>query len=309
MTNQNTINVNGMSCKKCAEKIESKLSSLKGIKKVEVKLVDDQVLVEYDRDKITLAEIKSIIEKLGYSTSRKKTITIKKNVLEGIAYGLVPHIGCIAFIIGSVLGVTVLMEFFKPLLMNRYFFHVLMAISFVFATISSFFYLKKKGFLSWKGVAKKWKYLTGMYGSTIGINLILFMVIFPLLANLPASQSITGAVVGVPSSARSTLKLSVDIPCPGHAPLISNELKTINGVAGVQFSFPNVFDVTYDSTRTSKQGILALEIFETYPATFLGLESGLTGSVVAVTAPQTSGGCGCGGSTCGGSAGSCCGGG
>ena len=41
----------------------------------------------------------------------------------GLLYGLIPHIGCIAFIIGSILGVTVLMQFFKPLLMNRYFFH------------------------------------------------------------------------------------------------------------------------------------------------------------------------------------------
>jgi len=189
-----------------------------------------------------------------------------KNILQGIAYGLIPHIGCIAFIIVSVLGATALMQFFKPILLNRYFFYILVLISVSFATISSAFYLKKNGILSSAGVKRKWKYLSTMYGSTIGINLLLFLVVFPLLANVTLSSPATGSLVSATGST-SSLKLQVDIPCSGHAPLITQELKTINGVTDVKFSLPNIFDVKYDSAKTSKSQILSLDVFKTYKAT------------------------------------------
>lgn len=185
----------------------------------------------------------------------------KKNFIQGITYGLIPHIGCIAFIIGSVLGVTVLMQFFKPLLMNPYFFHILVLISLIFATISSVLYLRKNGLLSSSGVKRKWRYLSVMYGSTIGVNLLLFLVIFPLLAN--ASTGDSGSII----NSDSLITLKVDIPCPGHATLISEELKSINGVTDIKFSYPNLFDVKYDSSKTSEKQILSLEVFKTYKAT------------------------------------------
>jgi hypothetical protein len=40
-------------------------------------------------------------------------------------------------------------------------------------------------------------------------------------------------------------------------------------VTGIQFSLPNIFEVTYDSTKTSKQQILALDVFKAYKATVL----------------------------------------
>lgn len=202
---------------------------------------------------------------------KKNNLREKKSFSAGIAYGLIPHLGCIAFIIGSTLGVTMLMQFFKPLLMNRYLFHMLILMSLMFATLSSFLYLRKNSFLSIFGVKRKWKYLAAMYGSTIGINLLLFMVIFPLLTNIPVSSSITGTAVGVGrgNANFSSLRLSVDIPCPGHAPLISNELKSIAGLIDVRFSFPNVFDVKYDSARTSRPKILSLDVFNTYKANVL----------------------------------------
>ena len=79
----------------------------------------------------------------------------EKNPLMGIVYGIVPHVGCILFILAAVLGATVLMQFFRPLLMNRYIFHYLILISIGFATLSSFLYLRKNKFLSWKGIKKK----------------------------------------------------------------------------------------------------------------------------------------------------------
>lgn len=243
-----------------------------GIELVKVNLAKNEAEVKFNPDKISLEKIKSEINKLGYSTGDKEQEQKKKGkgFLQGLMYGLIPHIGCIAFIIGSILGVTVLMNFLKPLLMNKYFFHALIGVSLGFATLSSAFYLKKNGLLSLEGIKKKWKYLSIMYGSTIGINLLLFMLIFPLLANVSVgSSSITGLATGIANNENtdSLLKLKVNIPCPGHAPLISEELKTIKGVTGIKFSFPNYFDVTYNSVETSKQKILALDVFKSYPAT------------------------------------------
>ena len=143
-----------------------------------------------------------------------------------------------------------------------------------------------------------------MYGSTIGINLILFFFVFPLLAN----ASITGAVVysGDPQNF-GVVELKVDIPCPGHAPLISNELKTIEGVINVKYSFPNNFEVQYDKSQTSIDGILSLEVFGEYSATLI---SDSQNNQVKELQPLTnntgescSGGCG-GSESCGGKCGS-----
>ncbi|MBU1320927.1 MAG: cation transporter [Nanoarchaeota archaeon] len=311
------IPIKGMTCKNCVGKIESKLNSIEGVQSAKVSLMENKVFVKYNHDKVSLKGIKSEILATGYSVDGRKPEKKHKNILQGIAYGLIPHIGCIAFIIGAVLGVTVLMQFFRPLLMHRNFFYILILISLIFATLSSIIYLNKNGFMSWAGIKRKWKYLTTMYGSTIAINLVLFMVIFPLLANVSiANPTPTGGVIAsdVDESSFSSIKLKVKIPCPGHAPLISQELKTIDGVAGIKYSFPNNFDVFYDPAKTSKQEMLSLEVFGEYPATVL--EESAAVSQIAVTEAQapapagTGGGCGCGGSSCGGAGGgaSCCGG-
>ena len=83
----------------------------------------------------------------------------KKGALNGLVYGLIPHAGCIAFIAASVLGVTVATEFFKPLLLNPFFFYGLIALSLAFATLSAALYLRKNGSLSAAGAKRSWKYL------------------------------------------------------------------------------------------------------------------------------------------------------
>jgi copper chaperone CopZ len=261
---EEVIEITGMHCKSCADKIESNLSQIEGIEKVEVNLLEEKAFVKFNPEKVSSKAIKREIETMGYGTDAKIN---KTSLKQGIVYGLVPHIGCIAFIIGSVLGVTALTQFFSPLLMNPYFFDILVALSFGFATLSSVLYLRKNGLLSTTGAKRKWKYLSTMYGSTIGINLLLFLIIFPLLANLSLASPTGNLLASVNNL--STLKLQVDIPCSGHAPLISGELKTISGVSGIQFSLPNVFDMKYDSTKTSKQQILSLDVFKTYKATVL----------------------------------------
>ncbi len=183
----------------------------------------------------------------------------KKKGMKGLLYGVIPHIGCIIFVIASILGSTVLIQFFKPLLMNRNIFYYMIGISFGFATLSSLLYLRKNKLLSWQGIKRKKGYLTIMYGTTIGISLLFFFFIFPLTANI-------GGVNAQVVKTDSLLKISVDIPCPGHATLITNELKTIDGVEGVKFSMPNNFAVYYDASRTSKQEMLSLDVFKEYPA-------------------------------------------
>jgi len=221
-----------------------------------------------------------------------------KSPLMGIMYGIIPHIGCILFIVASILGVTVLMKFFRPLLMNRNIFYYLIVISIGFATLSSLIYLKKNKMLSFEGIKKKKGYLTVMYGSTVGINVVLFFLVFPFMAN------ITGGVVD--ATGFSSMQIKVDIPCPGHAPLISNELKTINGVGGSEYSFPNNFEVYYDPSLTSEGEILSLEVFDEYPAIILG-DTGKLKEYSPQQTPASAGSCGggCGGTgSCGGGCGS-----
>ena len=295
---EKTIDIKGMHCNSCVEMIESKIGSMKGVKRIKVSLADSKASVQFDPKSVSIDNIKSKIVSLGYSVDGIK----KKSggLARGIMYGLIPHIGCIAFIVGSVLGVTVLTQFFTPLLMNPFFFHILIAISIGFATLSSVLYLRSNKLLSFAGMRCKWKYLTTMYGSTIGINLVLFMLVFPLLANVSLAAP-TGLAIADGNVAY--LSMSVDIPCPGHAPLITQELKTLDGVGDVQFSFPNIFNVEYDASKTSKQQMLSLEVFETYKANVVSEDTAQVQK--QVSSPSYSGGCGCGVSTCG-SPGSCC---
>lgn len=256
------------------------------------------------------------------SCCENKTKIEGKGIWSGIIYGVTPHIGCIAFIVFSVLGVTTATALFKPLLLNPYFFYILVALSIVFATISALFYLKRHGVFvynktsegtaitfSKEGIKNKWKYLSVLYGTTVGVNLLLFMIIFPLLANVsfPSAGSLVAAAETGSTNGISSLSLKVDIPCSGHAPLISQELKSIVGVTDVQFSFPNIFNVKYDSTKTSKQQILSLDVFNTYKATLID-ESKQSGGIQTTNTDKIAangGGCGCG-SGCGASGGCGC---
>jgi copper chaperone CopZ len=202
-----------------------------------------------------------------------------KALKSGLISGIISHIGCIAFILFSMLGVAGAGLFFKPLLLNPHFFYILVGISLIFSTVSALLYLKVKKVLglckcenrtelkvSADGIIKEWKYLTTLYGTTILVNLLLFMVIFPLAANL---SSASPSLQNYSTSELSQITLQVDIPCPGHAPLITDELKSIDGVVDVKFRFSNLFDVSFDPTRTSEEQILSPEVFKTYKATII----------------------------------------
>jgi hypothetical protein len=194
--------------------------------------------------------------------------TDKKGFWSGILYGIMPHTFCIAFIIFTILGTTVATTLLKPLLLNPYFFYILVGISFLLATVSAIIYLKRNGTLSVVGAKKSWKYLSILYGTTIAVNLILFMVIFPLTANI---KPLNASVLGSTSQNLKTesLTLEVQIPCTGHAPLITGELNKIQGVQKIEFRSPNLFDIVYDPQKTSKEKILSLDVFNTYKAKVL----------------------------------------
>ena len=50
------------------------------------------------------------------SCCREKKEYKGNNPLMGLAYGIIPHIGCILFVVAAILGSTVLLQFFRPLL-------------------------------------------------------------------------------------------------------------------------------------------------------------------------------------------------
>lgn len=227
--------------------------------------MDNNAVVDFNPDVIPLKKIQMEIENLGYSTGLNSEKKKSNNILKALTYGIIPHIGCIGFIIGSVLGVSVLMRFFRLLLMSKYFFYGLVALSLGFATVSVLLYLKNNELLSVRGLQRKWKYVSITYGSTVGVNLALFLIVFPMLANVSASTGGDQIALGT----TEFITLRVNIPCSGHAPLISEELKTINGVQEVKYSTPNIFAVKYDSGRTTKNEILKLAVFGEYPATVI----------------------------------------
>jgi hypothetical protein len=68
------------------------------------------------------------------------------------------------------------------------------------------------------------------------------------------------------STKMSHILLKVDIPCSGHAQLISDGLKNISGVSGVQYTEPDKFRVEYDPSKTNAKDILSLDLFREYPA-------------------------------------------
>jgi hypothetical protein len=188
----------------------------------------------------------------------------KKGLWQGIVFGLLPHSFCLAFLVLSVVGAVAATTFLRKLLLTPFFFQILIGLSFAMATISAAVYLKRGGLLSVKGIVKKWQYLLGLYGTTIGVNLLMFLVIFPLLTNI----SLTKRWPGVLSQRADTssLILQVEIPCSGHAPLIIDELGKSEGISEVKFIFPDQFQMNYDFSQTSQEQILNLEIFKTFKA-------------------------------------------
>ena len=196
---------------------------------------------------------KEYVDCCGNPIKEKKS----KGIWQGIMYGLIPHIGCIAFIIFSVLGMTAFASVFRPLLYKAYFFYIMIGVSLVLATLSASLYLKKHGGL--KEAKNHKSYLGILYGSTIGIGLLLYFVVFPLVGAYTASAGTINAL-------DPSFIIKVTIPCEGHAPLITSELEKLSGVKAVEYLGSFKFKVSYDNQTISKEQILGADIFKEYPA-------------------------------------------
>jgi hypothetical protein len=192
-----------------------------------------------------------------------ETSNTEKGFWSGLLMGLIAHSGCIFFIVFTILGVTTLSAFFKPFLASRFSFYFLIILSFVLTTISAVIYLNKARLLSWLGIKRKWKYLATLYGTTIAVNLILFLVVFPAMANWRIGLGSVASLAEI-NQTNSKLSLEVDIPCSGHSYLIIMELKKNQGISEVIYRMPNFFDVYYDSTKTIKEQIIDSEIFQDF---------------------------------------------
>jgi hypothetical protein len=183
-----------------------------------------------------------------------------KGISSGILYSLLPHSFCIAFILFSTVGAVAATAFLKRFMLIPYFFHFLILASLLSATISAVIYLKKNDCLRPSGVKSKWKYIVTLYSTMIIINLLMFFVVFPALANINSGNMINQG------SYAANLSIAVQIPCSGHAPLIIGELKKDAGIGQVIFKTPNIFEIKYNPKETSPEKIASLEIFKTYKA-------------------------------------------
>ncbi|MFA5086675.1 MAG: cation transporter, partial [Candidatus Paceibacterota bacterium] len=68
------IKIKGINCASCVNKIESKLSSMKGVGSVSVNLATSKAFVNFDPEKIKIGEIERAIEELGYSIDESDDI-------------------------------------------------------------------------------------------------------------------------------------------------------------------------------------------------------------------------------------------
>jgi len=182
-------------------------------------------------------------------------------LLKGVLYSLIPHTFCFLFIIASVASLVATTALFKKILVIPYFFTLLVLVSFLLATLSAFIYLKKIDCLCFSGFKRKWKYLITLYSTMVFINLAMFMLVFPALANINTDNMLSNG------KSDTDLSIAVAIPCSGHAGLIIDELKKNDWIGQVTFKMPNIFNIRYDSKVASPEEILSLEIFKTYNAT------------------------------------------
>ena len=179
---------------------------------------------------------------------------IKNGIKSGLISAIIPHIGCIAFIVVTLLGISAGSVFLKKFILASWSFPILVLFSFIIAGISAFFYLKRNCCVN------KTKYVSILLGSVLVVNGLLFYVAFPWVAN----QS--GKTTEKSNVALSEIKIKVGIPCSGHATLITDELKK-GGVTEVVYRAPDEFDLRFDQSKVTKEKILNLAILKEFKTT------------------------------------------
>ncbi len=64
------LDIAGMSCQNCADKIDAALTKLDGIEEVEVRLSENKAFVKYDAAAVTVPAMETSITKLGYKVGK-----------------------------------------------------------------------------------------------------------------------------------------------------------------------------------------------------------------------------------------------
>lgn len=70
-----TVPIEGMSCMSCVANIKKTLSTMDGVTKVEVSLLNKNAMVTFDPDKVTTEQLQKAINKLGYKAGKPQEIT------------------------------------------------------------------------------------------------------------------------------------------------------------------------------------------------------------------------------------------
>ena len=72
--------VKGMSCAICKNTIEKNLNKLDGVAKCQVNLLENDMIIEYDENKLSENELAATVDKLGYElvTGNKRAIDYTK---------------------------------------------------------------------------------------------------------------------------------------------------------------------------------------------------------------------------------------
>ena len=68
------LDISGISCQVCVNKIEKKVAKLEGVESVVVNLANSRGKIVYDSDKIKLSEILEVIKKLGYEGKKHEEL-------------------------------------------------------------------------------------------------------------------------------------------------------------------------------------------------------------------------------------------
>ena len=71
-TTEKTLQINGMTCSACANRIEKGLSKIEGVEKANVNFALESSTIIYDPAKTNVNEFKERVEKLGYSVIQEK---------------------------------------------------------------------------------------------------------------------------------------------------------------------------------------------------------------------------------------------
>ncbi|MDI6600535.1 MAG: copper chaperone CopZ [Thermoanaerobacteraceae bacterium] len=61
-----TVNVKGMTCNHCKMHVENAIKSLNGVSDVKVSLEEGKADITYDPAKVTLDDIKAVVDDAGY---------------------------------------------------------------------------------------------------------------------------------------------------------------------------------------------------------------------------------------------------